>query len=96
MHAWLDFLTELEHIDKRLHFHLHTNRGISDEHLSFLQVEWMQLCNIDEYTTPWNSFKALSILEQRFPDARKVMEVNHSGARENLQRVIEEIDRIGQ
>ncbi|PVV13794.1 MAG: hypothetical protein B6D77_04005 [gamma proteobacterium symbiont of Ctena orbiculata] len=96
LHAWFDFLTQLEHRGKRLHFHLHTNRGLSDEHLSFLEAEWMELCNIDEYTAPWNSFEALAIIEQRFPDSRKVMEVNPGEARENLQRVIEEIDRIGQ
>ncbi|MGD9165030.1 MAG: hypothetical protein PVF13_09760, partial [Chromatiales bacterium] len=95
LRAWYDFLVELKRVGKRLHFHLHTNRGLSDEHLSFLEAEWMELCNMDEYTAPWNSFEALSLLEQRFPDARKVMEVPTSEARENLQRVIEEIDRIG-
>jgi hypothetical protein len=94
--AWFDFLGELERGGKRLHFHLHTNRGLSDEHLSFLEAEWMEFCDMDEYTAPWNSFEALSILEQRFPAARKVMEVPASEARENLQRVIEEIDRIAQ
>ncbi|MES9944404.1 MAG: hypothetical protein ABW080_05560 [Candidatus Thiodiazotropha sp.] len=49
---------------KRLHFHRHTNRGLSDEQLSFLEAEWMEL--------------------------------NPGEARENLQRVIEEIERIGQ
>ncbi|MES9969057.1 MAG: hypothetical protein ABW092_03425 [Candidatus Thiodiazotropha sp.] len=96
LHAWLDFVAELERRGKQLHFHLHTNRGLSDEHLSFLEAEWMELCDIDEYTSPWNSFEALSILEQRFPDSRKVMEVNPGEARENLNRVLEEIDRIGQ
>ena len=93
--AWLDFLAELDRTGRRLHFHLHTNRGLSDEHLSFVDAEWMDLCHIDEYTTPWNSFKALAILEQRFPQVRKVMEVQPSEARENLQRVLEEIERIG-
>ena len=95
LRAWFDFLSELERAGKRLHFHLHTNRGLSDEHLSFLDAEWIGLCELDEYTAPWNSFEALAILEQRFPDARKVMEVQPSEARENLQRVLEEIDRIG-
>jgi hypothetical protein len=93
--AWMDFLGELEGSGQRLHFHLHTNHGLSDEHLSFLQAEWLELCNIDEYTAPWNSFEALSILEQRFPDARKVMEVPPGEARENLHLVIEKIGRFG-
>jgi sugar phosphate isomerase/epimerase len=88
LRAWLDLIGELERNDRRLHFHLHTNRGLSDEHLSFLEAEWMGLCNIDEYTAPWNSFEALAVLEQRFPDARKVMEVPPSEAHENLQRVL--------
>jgi hypothetical protein len=92
--TWMDFLTELERSGQRLHIHLHTNHGLSDEHLSFIQGEWLKLCNIDEYTAPWNSFEALSILEQRFPNARKVMEVPPGEARENLHHVIERIDRI--
>ncbi len=95
LRAWFDFLAELDRAGIRLHFHLHTNRGLSDEHLSFLDAEWVGLCELDEYTAPWNSFEALSMLEQRFPQARKVMEVQPSEARENLQRVLEEIDRIG-
>jgi DNA-directed RNA polymerase subunit F len=91
---WLDFLSELENMGKQLHFHLHSNRGLSDEHLSFLEAEWQGLCNMDDYTAPWNSYEALTILEQRFPHARKVMEVDPSEARENLQRVIEEISRL--
>ncbi|MES9993679.1 MAG: hypothetical protein ABW098_17150 [Candidatus Thiodiazotropha sp.] len=96
LHAWFDFLADLERSGKRLHFHLHTNRGLSDEHLSFIEAEWMEICNIDEYTAPWNSFEALSILEQRFPHARKVMEVPPGEARENLQRVIQQFDHAGE
>ena len=95
LRAWFDFLSELERSGMRLHFHLHTNRGLSDEHLSFLDAEWIGLCELDEYTAPWNSFEALAMLEQRFPEARKVMEVQPSEARENLQRVLEAIDGIG-
>jgi hypothetical protein len=92
---WMEFLTELERGGRRLHFHLHTNHGLSDEHLSFLQADWLELCKIDEYTAPWNSFEALSILEQRFPDARKLMEVPPGEARENLHHVLEKIARFG-
>jgi hypothetical protein len=94
LRAWFGFLAELDRAGKRLHFHLHTNRGLSDEHLSFLDAEWIGLCDIDEYTAPWNSFEALTILQQRFPEAHKVMEVQPSEARENLRRVLQEIDRI--
>ncbi len=91
---WLEFLGELVEKGRGLHFHLHTNRGLSDEHLSFLEAEWMDCCEPDGYTAPWNSFEALAVIEERFPLARKVMEVPPGEARENLRRVIEEIDRI--
>lgn len=92
--AWIDFLLELDESGKKLHFHLHTNRGLSDEHLSFTEAEWMEICNIDDYTTPWNTFEALSVLDSSFPAANKVMEVPPSEAKENLQRVIEEMIRV--
>ncbi len=91
---WLDFLNKLQALGHRLHYHLHTNRGLSDEHLSFLEAEWMDCCEADGYTAPWNSFEALAAIEERFPEARKVMEVPPAEAGENLRRVIEEIDRI--
>ena len=92
--AWLNFLFDLERNGTKLHFHLHTNRGLSDEHLSFLEAEWMGLCMPDDYTAPWSSFEALAEIERRFPHAGKVMEVPAGEARDNLRRVIEQIERI--
>ena len=92
--VWIEFMLELDRSGRRLHFHLHTNRGLSDEHLSFLEAEWMDICGVDDYTAPWNTFEALSVLDNNFPTARKLMEVPPGEAHENLQRVIEEITRI--
>ena len=78
----------------RDHFHLHANRGLSDEHLSFVEAEWLEICGIDDYTTPWNTFEALSVLDNTFPTARKVLEVPPFEAREDLQRIIEAVTRI--
>jgi hypothetical protein len=94
LRAWIEFMLELDKSGRQLHFHLHTNRGLSDEHLSFPEAEWMEICGIDDYTAPWNTFEALSKLDDTFPTASKVMEVPPAEAHENLQRVIEEITRI--
>ena len=94
LQAWLELMRQLEKWGKKLHLHLHTNRGLSDEHLSFMEGDWMDICGIDDYTAPWNSFEALSLLDHSFPAARKVMEVPPSEAKENLQHVIEAVNRI--
>jgi sugar phosphate isomerase/epimerase len=91
---WIGFLSEIHQAGRSLHFHLHTNRGLSDEHLSFMQGEWLEICAMDDYTAPWNSYQALSVLDNSFPTAFKIMEVPPQEGRENLQRVIEEISRI--
>lgn len=91
---WIGFMSELQQTGKSLHLHLHTNRGLSDEHLSFIEGEWLEICDMDDYTAPWNTFQALSVLDSLFPDALKIMEVPPQEGRENLQRVIEEITRI--
>lgn len=91
--AWLELLRELEQRGRELHFHLHTNRGISDEHLSFVEADWMEITGIDEYTAPWNSFEALSAIDEYFPSARKVMEVPTSEAKVNLQHVIDAVNQ---
>jgi hypothetical protein len=92
--AWIEFMFELESWGRQLHFHLHANRGLSDEHLSFVEAEWLDICGVDDYTAPWNTFEALSVLDNTFPTARKVLEVPPIEAREDLQRVVEAISRI--
>ncbi|MCG7929227.1 MAG: hypothetical protein JAZ20_00995 [Candidatus Thiodiazotropha weberae] len=93
---WLDFLETLKNAGKRLHFHLHANRGLSDEHLSFIEAEWLNIIKADSFTTPLNSFEAIELIDSRFSDSRKVMEVPIHEAMENLHKVVEEIERIRQ
>ena len=91
---WLAFLDDLCADGIELHFHLHANGGLSDEHLSFLEAERLGLTAADHFTAPWDSFEALSVIDQRFPRARKVFEVPPTQALGNLERVSELITRI--
>ena len=91
---WLAFLDELCADGLELHFHLHANNGLADEHLSFQEAERLGLTAADHFTAPWDSFEALSVLDQRFPRARKVFEVPPAQALENQERVSEWITRL--
>ena len=91
---WLAFLSDLKKRDKKIHFHLHTNRGLSDEHLSFLEAEWLGIIETDSYTNPYNTFEAVELIDREFPESRKLMEVPPQEAVENLRMISEEIDRI--
>ncbi|MES9831171.1 MAG: hypothetical protein ABW139_02925 [Candidatus Thiodiazotropha sp. DIVDIV] len=91
---WLKFLEELKRDNKKIHFHLHTNRGLSDEHLSFIEAEWLDIIKADSYTSPMNSFEAIEQIDQQFPESRKLMEVPPQEAIENLRAVADEIDQI--
>ncbi|MCG8488027.1 MAG: sugar phosphate isomerase/epimerase [Chromatiales bacterium] len=93
---WLGFLEALKKAGKRIHFHLHANRGLSDEHLSFIEAEWLDIIKADSFTAPLNSFEAIEMIDTRFPDCRKLMEVPTHEAIENLHKVAEEIERIRQ
>ncbi|MCG7927872.1 MAG: hypothetical protein JAY67_20325, partial [Candidatus Thiodiazotropha taylori] len=93
---WLDFLEVVRIAGKKLHFHLHTNRGLSDEHLSFIEAEWLDIIKADSFTFPLNSFEAIERIDSRFADSRKLMEVPTHEAVENLRKVVEEIERIRQ
>jgi hypothetical protein len=93
---WLAFLMEIENAGKRIHFHLHANRGLSDEHLSFIEAEWLDITKADSYTAPLNSFEAIELIDSQFPEYRKLMEVPPQEALENLHKVAEEIEQIRQ
>jgi hypothetical protein len=93
---WLSFLMELQNAGKQIHFHLHANRGLSDEHLSFIEAEWLDIVKADSFTTPLNSFEAIELIDTQFPDSRKLMEVPTHEAIENLQKVTQEVEQIRQ
>jgi hypothetical protein len=91
---WLAFLDDLCADGFKLHFHLHANRGLADEHLSFQEAERLGATAADHFTAPWDGFEALSVIDQRFPDARKVFEIPPHQALSNLERVNESISRL--
>jgi hypothetical protein len=75
LNEWLTFLQELEENHTRIHFHLHANRGLSDEHLSFVEAESLGINGPDEFTGKWDYFTVMNEIDWRFPESRKVFEV---------------------
>jgi hypothetical protein len=84
LEEWMAFLQELQDSGTLIHFHLHANRGLSDEHLSFVQAESLGITGPDEFSEKWDYFTVLNELDWRFPDSRKVFEVPAKEAIENL------------
>jgi hypothetical protein len=85
---WLQWLHELEGKGVRLHFHLHANNGLTDQHLTFVESESLGLNRADDYTQAWDYFTALAQLHQQFPASRKVFEVKPALALENMELVM--------
>jgi sugar phosphate isomerase/epimerase len=75
LEEWLGFLEDLVNEGLRLHFHLHANRGLSDEHLSFVTAERLGITSPDSYTSGVDYFQCLIQIAERFPRANKVFEV---------------------
>jgi sugar phosphate isomerase/epimerase len=88
---WLAFLQELRDNNTLIHFHLHANRGLNDEHLSFVQAESLGITGADEFTEKWDYFTALNEIDWRFPESRKVFEVAANEAIENLAFIKERL-----
>ena len=86
---WFQWLHELESKGVHLHFHLHANNGLADQHLSFVESETLGLNAADDYTQAWDYFTAIAELHRQFPDNRKVFEVKPALALENMERVMQ-------
>jgi sugar phosphate isomerase/epimerase len=86
--AWLDLLADWQVKGHRLHFHLHANRGLVDEHLSFLTADRLGIAGPDSYTEGLDYYQALAEIGERFPDASKVFEVPAGEAERNLDHVL--------
>jgi hypothetical protein len=91
LEEWLGFLEDLVNEGLRLHFHLHANRGLSDEHLSFVTAERLGITSPDSYTSGVDYFQCLIQIAERFPRANKVFEVPAQEAEENLSLVLRRI-----
>ncbi|MEB4589467.1 hypothetical protein VSS37_00605 [Candidatus Thiothrix sp. Deng01] len=85
---WLQWLHELDETGVRLHFHLHANNGLADQHLAFVESENLGLNKADDYTQTGDYFAAIASLHQQFPDSRKVFEVKPALALENMELVM--------
>ena len=84
---WILWLRELRAKGLRLHFHLHANNGLADQHLSFVEAEEQGLNTADSYTLKWDYFAAMAQLQQHFPECRKVFEVKPHYALANMTLV---------
>lgn len=85
---WIEFLLELQAYGFLLHFHLHSNAGIHDDHFSFVEAQEMQLNNPDHFTEKLNYLQAIQQIHRLFPQSRKVFEVKPEYALRNLDYVL--------
>lgn len=91
---WVAFMEELEEVGIRIHFHLHANSGLMDEHLPLMEAECQGHTGPDDFTGRWDFHEAIAQLDERFPAARKVFEVPTGKALGNLRHVESRIDAI--
>ena len=87
--AWLAWLQEQTAKGFHLHFHLHANNGLTDQHLAFTEAKGQGLTQADSYTQRWDYFQVLHVLQQHFPQSRKVFEVKPLLATQNMQLVMQ-------
>ncbi|QLQ31949.1 MAG: sugar phosphate isomerase/epimerase [Candidatus Thiothrix singaporensis] len=90
---WFLWLRELADRGFRIHFHLHANNGLADQHLSFVETEAAGMNRADSYTLKWDYFEAMAELREHFPASRKVFEVKPWQALENMALVMGRLGR---
>ncbi len=81
--SWMVFLSELKSLGFKLHFHLHANRGLIDEHLSLLEVNDMGFDGNDGVFSDLTYAQMFQEIQDTFPDERKIFEVKPHLAIEN-------------
>lgn len=84
---WMSFLAELESEGFALHFHLHANDGLADQHLSVAETIARGIASGEPDYNAYGYPAAYWELERRFPAALKVFEVKPAFAIANLQAV---------
>lgn len=85
---WIEFLLELQAYGFLLHFHLHNNAGIQDDHLSFVEAQELRLNTPDYFTKSLNYLLAIQQIHHLFPQSRKVFEVKPEYALQNMEYVL--------
>jgi sugar phosphate isomerase/epimerase len=84
---WLALLEDLSADGCRLHFHLHANGGLTDEHLAFPEAQRLGLLEPGDYVGAASYVERVDELVGRFPGARFIFEVSPEEALENLRFV---------
>lgn len=90
---WILWLRELAGRGFRIHFHLHANNGLADQHLSFVETEASGMNHADSYTLKWDYFEAMTELHDHFPTSRKVFEVKPWYALDNMALVMRRLSK---
>jgi len=85
---WIGFMQELEAEGIALHFHLHANQGLDDDHLSLAEAAALGITSADGYYNAHGYPGAYWLIEQHFPEAVKVFEVKAEHAISNLESVV--------
>lgn len=86
---WMSFLKYLQESGFLIHFHLHANRGLRDEHLSFIEMEKMGFDGDDHIFSDISYAQMLQQIDRIFPQARKIFEVKPEYALQNMEWVRE-------
>lgn len=86
--SWLEFLTELKSLGFKLHFHLHANRGLIDEHLSPMEANDMGFDGNDGVFSDLTNEEMYREIFDKFPDERKIFEVKPLLAVENQNHIL--------
>ncbi len=86
---WMRFLYQLKQQGLKIHFHLHANRGLRDEHLSFVEMEEMGFDGDDRVFSDMTYAQMLREIARFFPKERKIFEVKSEYALKNMAWVRE-------
>ena len=88
---WMAFLLDLSAEGLSIHFHLHANSGVTDEHLSLQSAESKGYTEPDEFTGDRDLFEAIGEIHNSFPNSPKIFEVPPHQARENISLLMERL-----
>jgi len=86
--SWIEFLLELKELGFKIHFHLHVNRGLVDEHLSMLEADERNIRGDDGVFSHITYKEMFYKIQDLFPQERKIFEVKPHLAIENRKQII--------